>query len=350
MNCMERFHAALTLSGVDRVPVTGITQTGTVDLMEACGAFWPEAHRDPKKMAKLAWAAYEIAGVESVRVPFDVYPEAEALGTKLFKWKKNAPPMVEKYLVEEPEDVDTLRTHANSFDPHRDGRIPIILEAVKLLVPKCLEKKLPIISPIIAPFSLVLTGITDMQKAALWLRRDPNLFIELENILMDVCIEFGKALVEAGVDTIFYNDTVAANVSLKDFEKFAMPYEVSGAKKFREFGAYVLMHTCGDCRHILSLQAKVGVHGLSIGQEIDMAEARKIAGDKAVLCGNVNPVTTLILKSPEDVMKEARYCIDAGVDVLAPGCGYSPKTSLANMKALVEAGKKYGWNARLARR
>lgn len=62
----------MDLKTVDRVPCACPLQTGTIDLMRDSGAFWPEAHVNPAAMAKLARAARDIAGIESVRVPFEV--------------------------------------------------------------------------------------------------------------------------------------------------------------------------------------------------------------------------------------------------------------------------------------
>ena len=38
---------------LDRPPVAVFTTCDTIDMMEACGAKWPEAHSDPQKMATL---------------------------------------------------------------------------------------------------------------------------------------------------------------------------------------------------------------------------------------------------------------------------------------------------------
>ena len=87
-----------------------------------------------------------------------------------------------------------------------------------------------------------------------------------------------------------------------------------GVKKIKERGAYVIQHLCGDSRHILGKQPELGVHAVSIGQETPVADARRIVGDKVALCGNVSPTVTLLKKSPQDVMEEAKKCIeDAGL-------------------------------------
>lgn len=80
MNERERLIASLRLEPVDRVPVVSHLQAATVDLMEATGCYWPEANRDARQMLILALAANRIAGLESVKVPFDVALDPTAFG------------------------------------------------------------------------------------------------------------------------------------------------------------------------------------------------------------------------------------------------------------------------------
>lgn len=62
---------------VGRIPIASFTQTGTLDLMKASGADWPDALRNAHLMAKLAVAGHEIAGLEVVRIPFGLITEAQ---------------------------------------------------------------------------------------------------------------------------------------------------------------------------------------------------------------------------------------------------------------------------------
>ena len=84
MSPKERLLATLNgKSVIDRIPVAQPLQTGTVELMESCGVFWPAAHSDAGKMAALSYEAHKIIGFESVRVPFDINVESEAMGCEL---------------------------------------------------------------------------------------------------------------------------------------------------------------------------------------------------------------------------------------------------------------------------
>ena len=59
----------------------------------------------------------------------------------------------------------------------------------------------------------------------------------------------------------------------------------------------------------------------------------KVAG-RCKMFGTVNPVQTLLMGSPEDVVSEARRSADAGFDIITPECGVPPMTPDANLLAL----------------
>jgi [methyl-Co(III) methanol-specific corrinoid protein]:coenzyme M methyltransferase len=64
-------------------------------------------------------------------------------------------------------------------------------------------------------------------------------------------------------------------------------------------------------------------------------------GNRVCLIGNVSPSDTLLTKGSEEIMIEARACLEDGIDILAPGCGLAPHTPLENIKALFRARDEY---------
>ena len=347
MNYRERLFAALDQNPVDRAPCPGITQTGTVELMEASGAFFPEAHKDAEKMAKLAWAAFEHAGLEGIRIPFIVYTEASALGTRLYKWKKDTQPMVEEVPIKSPEDIDKLEIP----DP-RDAELPsVVLKAIEILKPKCNAAKLPLTVMVIAPATMSLGGaLVDIMKVMMWVKTNIDDTVKLAKKVSEMSLAFAEAVVDAGADVIFYNVGISSRV--KEYPEVFFPIDKEVAGKIRKMGVYMVAHHCSDPRRIINELASLGAHGLSIPepQMIPVREARELVGDRVALVGGLDQLHTLIKKSPEDVMEQAKTAIEEGIDVLAPGCGFGTKTPLANMRAMVDAAKKYGHLARLAKK
>ncbi|MHC1566358.1 MAG: uroporphyrinogen decarboxylase family protein [Candidatus Syntropharchaeia archaeon] len=347
MNCRERLHAALDQNPIDRVPCPGILQTGTVDLMDACGAAWPEAHTDPEKMAKLSWAAYEFAGLEGIRVGFTVYTEAVTLGAKLRKFKKDNQPMVEEYVVKELEDIDKIEIP----DPKRDGWMAIVLKATELLVEKCEREKIPITVMALGPLPLALDdGVTDLMKGMIWLKTNKDDVMRLFKKMCEVNVTFSEAAVDAGADIILYNNGLAGTIGEDVYKSMFFEGDKECIKKIRETGARVVIHHCSDPTNIISTLADLGAHGISIPEMVEVSKMREIVGDRVALVGGVNQLFTLIKKGPEDVMEEAKKAIEDGIDVLCPGCGFGAKTPLENMRAMVEAAKKYGKYGRLIKK
>ncbi|MHC1567939.1 MAG: MtaA/CmuA family methyltransferase [Candidatus Syntropharchaeia archaeon] len=347
MSYAERLFAALEQNPIDRVPCPGLLQTGTLDLMEASGAYWPDAHTDPEKMMKLSWAAYEFAGLEGIRVPFTAYTECEAVGAELHKWKKDNHPMVKKHAIQTPEDVDRLEVP----DFRKTGKLsPVALKAVDLLAPMCKKEKLPLTVMVMGPVSIALnSGMINMMNSMIWFKNNPEVIDKLFKKCQDIAFAFSEAAVDAGADVILYNDGLAGTVTPEDYQERFFEGDKNCIRRIRNLGIHVVIHICSDARPVLPYLKELGAHGISIAEMVPMKQAREIVEDSVALVGGCNQLYTLIKKGPEDVMEEAKKAIEDGVDVLAPGCGFGAKTPLKNMQAMVEAAKKYGGNARLAR-
>ena len=88
-----------------------------------------------------------------------------------------------------------------------------------------------------------------------------------------------------------------------------------------------------------------GIDILSADHAIDLAEARKIVGTKIALMGNVHPIDVLWNGNPELVKQESLKCIEAagkeGKFILSGGCEVPRDTPIANIKAMMDAGKAY---------
>ena len=97
-NYTQRLVNALRLKNTGRPPVTGLMTAVTVQLMDLCGVYWPDAHLDAENMVKLAAAAFEYYGLESMKLPFDMAVESEALGGMIDYGTKNQLPQMKTSL------------------------------------------------------------------------------------------------------------------------------------------------------------------------------------------------------------------------------------------------------------
>jgi len=339
MNCYERLISTLRLEKVDRVPVACPLQTGTIALMDATGAYWPDAFFDSEKMAKLVAGAYEIAKIESVRVPFDVTTEAEAMGAKIGKMKKDRQPMVliDEPAIRTPEDIDKLEVP----DPKKAGRMPVALQAAELLVKKY-KGQVPIIFGVCAPW-FVAYQLKGLEKMLLDLVYAPDIPLKILDKTLKADEEYVKAILNSGADVITLIDAGGSGdiIGVEGYMKYVYPYEKKLVEIIRSYDAFSILHICSDTSLTLDKMVDTGANGISVDQCMDLSLCKKITAGRAALVGNVSPTTTLRSGKPEDVEREAKKCIERGTNILAPGCGFSPLTPLDNMRALFKAAETY---------
>ncbi|MFX0089858.1 MAG: MtaA/CmuA family methyltransferase [Promethearchaeota archaeon] len=327
----ERVFGALRREKIDKIPVTSIGGCGgtiNIDIQKAVGIYWPEAHKDAEKMAKLATSGSKLTGLENTRVPFDFVIEPEALGCEI-KWGRK-PEILPSTLGHPFKTLDDLEMPDDFLDR---GRIPVVLEAIRILERE-VGGSLPIASTVLGPFSLAgeIAGLTDF---LIWPIKEPEKTKRFVEFCAEIALEYAKAQLEAGSDIINLADPTAGLIGPM-FKEFAKPYLKKVADNLRELK---VLHICGRTDKILKDIAETGFDGLSLEVE-DIASAKSVIGDVRIL-GNVSSAKTLFMGTPEQVKAEVRNALESGVDLLEPDCGISPNTPLENIKAMVEARNEY---------
>ena len=114
-------------------------------------------------------------------------------------------------------------------------------------------------------------------------------------------------------------------LSPRQFSEFVTPYLCNLIKGYREMGFYTIKHTDGNIMPILDqlVQTKPhALHSLDPQAGVDIAEVKRLIGDKVCLIGNVN-CALLQTGTDEQVMESARYALKNGM----PGEGYIFSTS-----------------------
>jgi len=109
------------------------------------------------------------------------------------------------------------------------------------------------------------------------------------------------------------------------FRQFVTPYLTQLVAGYREMGFYTIKHTDGNIMPILDqlVEAKPdALHSLDPQAGVDVAEVKRLYGDRVCLIGNVN-CGLLDTGTDEQVVENARYCLKHGM----PGGGYIFSTS-----------------------
>ncbi|MEM3437701.1 MAG: uroporphyrinogen decarboxylase family protein [Nitrososphaerales archaeon] len=97
---------------------------------------------------------------------------------------------------------------------------------------------------------------------------------------------------------------------------------------------------CGKAGPIIQDMVECGFDGISVEEAVDISKIKPIVGDVKIL-GNVSSKGKMLFGTPEEVKEEALKALNAGVDLLEPGCGISPPAPLDNIRAMVEALKEW---------
>ncbi|MEM1985090.1 MAG: methylcobamide:CoM methyltransferase MtaA [Candidatus Korarchaeum sp.] len=332
MTPRDRVLGALKGEKKEKVVASCVTQVGTVEAMNRIGIFWPEAHKDPEKMVELGVSLYKLIGLETARIPFCLTVQAEALGCEVNIGTKDRQPSVEKPLQSIPDSLPP--------DFLERGRIPAVIKGVEIMKKKYEDL------PKMAGFEAVMTlagHIIGVEKMMMMTVKQRDFVIKALDLCTKANIEYTKALIDAGADVIVPCDPTASPelISQRDFASLVKPKLKELADVIKSKGAIGVLHICGKAQRILKDMAETGFDALSIEEKVDIREAKTMIGPKPPLVGNISAARTLFMGTPQEVESEAKAAIEAGIDVLAPGCGIAPRTPLANLKVIVDVAKKY---------
>jgi [methyl-Co(III) methylamine-specific corrinoid protein]:coenzyme M methyltransferase len=338
LNEYDRINDLLNHDPVDRPPVVCPMHAGTIALMKASNAFYPEVQDNPLKMARLARAANEIAGFENVRVPFDEAVEVSAYGAITGRKGMIRHPLILKHLITKAEDVDLLQVP----DPRIDGKVPVVLEAVRLLEGE--RKDVPIFLGIISPLMLAMQLRGDYETMT-DMANNPKLLKQLLGKTTDFILEYSREAVEAGADQLVLDDSLSNSdfLTLEQFKTFAEPYEDRVANEMRKMDIESILHICGNVNEShLERMIEIDVDAISIDEAVPITMAKRIGARKhTVVLGNISPTKTLLMGKASQIEQATKRCIDDGVDAVAPGCSLETYTPLENLIAMTATAKSY---------
>lgn len=134
----------------------------------------------------------------------------------------------------------------------------------------------------------------------------------------DASIDLAKRQLDGGADFIMINSDYAYNqgpfISPAMFAEFVAPYLAEIVGKIHDFGGRAMLHSDGDMRLILDQVVAAGIDGYqSIDPQgnMDIAEVKRLYGDRLVLMGNVQ--SSFLQDAEEERIREsARYCMTHG--------------------------------------
>lgn len=322
----------------DRVPCVNSASVATIEFMKVYDAYWPEAHRNAAKMAKLASAAHRVCGLDNVSVPFCMTVEAEVLGAPVeffegkIKW-----PSVKRFIAKDASDLVFPR------DLESSGRIPIITKAIKTLK-KEFGGRVPVNAYVVPPFTSISSYLVDSSEFLKWLVKSPEKAEQVLKDTADTYREIANLYQDAGADVITLNAMGASsdNISPRQFKTFVKPYLKRIIQRLR---APTILNICGSTLLIIEQMVECGASAVSIEERTPLLKAREIIDGMKRRCpilGNISPFRVIHAGPPGRISEAVKRVIEAGVDMVAPGSDFWLETPTEHIKALVDATARYG--------
>ena len=334
MTGREITRMAFDLKEPPRVPVTLIG--GGSWMVNRAGKTFAELKEEPRQIADVFIDAYRQIGHDLLWTGsnFINYP-IHFLGCPIQDSSSDGP-MLTGTVIQSLDDIGSLR-----IDKVLENRTMQAITRSHSLVADAVGKETFTMPTQWAPFSFAarILGIQPVMEATL---DDGDRLLEL--------IRFSTELIWLLIEpNLEHEDIMGANlsdpvasgdlISPNTFRTFVKPFLKTLVKRIQAKGKYSMIHICGDTTRILGDIAEIGPNCFSLESKVDLKTAKEILGGKVCVAGNVSPTGPFSSGSQEEVIAEARACLDAwgegGGHLLTLGCDFPKTVPLQNVMALM---------------
>lgn len=341
MNALQRVETVLRGKTPDRVPV-------------CLHNFWLAAKEvgvplekyltQPETAARAHLCAVEKYGHDCILVDLDTTMLAEAMGAKR-DCTPNEPGHIAAPAISSLAEVGKLKV----VTPERDGRIPVLLEAVRIMARQVGREIAIRANADQGAFSLACL-LRGMQEFLIDLAADPDnpALRQLLEVAYQSHLATHRALRAAGAHFTSLGDSPAGPdvISPAMFKRFARPYQERLVRELAAEGLFTVIHLCGNTTAILEQLAQYPACGFELDYKTDARRAKTLLGPGHVLFGNVDPGGVLARGTPAQVREATRRLIElwkpGGRFILNAGCAIPPTTPPENIQAFVQTAREFG--------
>ena len=337
LNRKDLFLRACRGESIPRLPVWMMRQAGRYlpeyRAIRANHAFL-EVCKTPDLAVEVSLQPFRVLGVDAVIVFSDILIPAEAMGLKL-ELGDAGPNLPEP--VRSKRDIEKLKL----FDPETEtGFLP---EAIRRIVRE-VGPTVPVLGFAAAPWTLACYMVEGRTKEGFatvksFMLSEPATFRDLLHRIAQATIPYLKAQIAAGVAAVQLFDTWCGELSLRDYEEFALPATleiISGLGS-----ATPIIYYSKASHHLLPAVARSGASVLSVDWRVDMRALREKLGPRIAIQGNVDPA---VLFGPPDeirrVTQEAMAALGGVGHILNLGHGILQHTPVENAKLFIETGQQ----------
>ena len=337
INRKDLFLRACRGETLSRVPVW---------MMRQAGRYLPEyreirAHRSflevcktPDLAAEVSLQPFRILGVDAIIVFSDILIPAEAMGLALEL--NDAGPNLPNP-VHNAADVNNLRM----FDPEVETKF--LPEAIRRIA-KIVGPEVPVLGFAAAPWTLACYMVEGKTKESFatvksFLYHEAATFRHLLKKIAQATVPYLNAQIAAGAAAVQLFDTWCGELSLDDYESFALPavqQVIDGIA-----GRVPVIYYTKASNHLMPAIARAGANVLSVDWRADLAALRQTLGPEIALQGNVDPAT--LLGPPEKIRETTQAAVAAlggSGHILNLGHGIVKQTPVENARLFIETGQQ----------
>jgi [methyl-Co(III) methanol-specific corrinoid protein]:coenzyme M methyltransferase len=274
-------------------------------------------------------------GFENFGVPFCMTVEPEALGSGVDYGSLGCEPKIAREIFPSTKDAGSFPKNAVA----KSKRGAVVLEAISALYRK--SPDIPVIGSVSGPVSTA-ASLVDPMTFFKELYKDRENAHRLLSGVTDQIIDWALLMVENGAALISIADPTATGEILgpRLFEEYALPYINRIVKAVHGTGKNVIVHICGDVKtvkkHLFNLQSDA----LSVDAMVNLG----LIKEENTAITTMGNLSTYLLESgsPERIRQAARTLLDKNIDIIAPACGLSTSSPLANIQSFTAAVKEAG--------
>ena len=292
--------------------------------------------QNPELATEITLQPIDQVGVDAAIIFSDILVIPQAMGLEVLMEEGKGPSLPKT--IQTKKDIDAL------FTTGAEEKLKYVLDALSL-TKKELNGRVPLIGFAGAPWTILCymiegKGSKTWDKAKQFAYTEPELAHSLLQKITTITIDYLKAQVKAGADTVQVFDSWAGSLSPADFKTFAQPYlfQIADAVKA---DAPVILFPKGTWYALKDL-SESGASGIGIDWTIDPKLARELTKNKITLQGNFDPAK-LLAPIPQ-IKKWVNEMIDGfGTQnyIANLGHGITPNVPVDHAKAFVEAVKEY---------
>jgi len=271
-------------------------------------------------------------GIDMVSAISDPFRETSGFGGKVVINLDDVPSCPEP-LIKDYADLGRLRP----VNPCASERMADRIKAISLYQETC-GAEFPVLGWVEGPFAEAadLRGVGNLMFD---IYDEPEFVRELLAVCLEQGVLFAKEQAAAGAAYIGIGDAAASLVSPQIYEEFVLPMEKILINEIHAKGAKVKLHICGNTSALLESMATTGADIIDIDYPVDLQAAMDTLSERALVCGNFDPVRILLRGTPETVRESVKKCVGIGKNrlIVSAGCEVPKFTPAENLKAVAEA-------------